>query len=180
MRVKGLCMTCIMLSLMMFAPVNNNIGMIEAQASATTAKKEEVEPSFSKYRVQDKDGNWKVKDNNGKIIKNAWLCDDAVKSNGTDVWYLLDKNGNMITAGLVQDGTGKYYSLETNHNGYYGMLRYKSGQYDGINLMLNDKHEGAFAAIMNKKGLEGLTEKYGVTKVTIDNSNCVYTSTFEK
>jgi hypothetical protein len=113
------------------------------------------------------------------MVTNAWLCDDAVASNGQNIWYLIDSNGNMISAGLVQDQTGNYYSLETNHNGYYGMLRYQSGSYDSISLDLENGHGGSFAAIKNTDGIEALKAKYGVTIVNIDNSNCVYTSAFK-
>lgn len=138
-----------------------------------------AESTFSEYWFQDIDGSWKVRDDAGNIVKNAWLCDDAVSSNGQNVWYLLDANGNMLTQGLVQDQTGNYYSLETNHNGFYGMLRYQSGTYDGINLSLESSHSGGFAKILNQDGINVLASKYGVTSVSIDNSNCVYTSTFK-
>lgn len=87
-------------------------------------------------------------------------------TNGKDVWYLLDAGGNMLTAGLVQDGTGNFYSLETSHNGYYGMLRYKSGTYDGVSLQLESQHNGSFAAIKNADGIEALKTKYGVTNIS--------------
>ncbi len=112
------------------------------------------------------------------MVTNAWLCDDAVGSNGQDVWYLIDSNGNMISSGLVQDQTGNIYSLETNHNGYYGMLRYQSGAYDGVYLDLESSHGGSFAKIKNQEGIDGLQSIYGLTQVNIDNSNCVYTSSF--
>lgn len=186
MKIKSLGITCLMAGVIGFAPLMSNnscLGMIQVEASSTNTGKvstEESGPTFSKYWFQDTRGDWKVKDAKGNIIKNAWLCDDAVATNGDNVWYLLDKNGNMVTAGLVQDPEGKYYSLETSHNGYYGMLRYKSDTYDGIKLQLNDKHDGYFAQIQNKKGLEGLKEKYGITKISIPSSNCVYTSKFEE
>ena len=134
--------------------------------------------SFSEFWFQDTNGTWKVQDNNGNIVKNAWLCDDAVPSNGQDIWYLIDSNGNMVSAGLVQDQTGNIYSLETSHNGYYGMLRYKSGAYDGVYLDLESSHGGSFAKIKNQEGIDGLQAIYGLTQVNIDNSNCVYTSSF--
>jgi hypothetical protein len=134
--------------------------------------------SFSEYWFQDTNGTWKVQDNNGNVVKNAWLCDDAVPSNGQDIWYLIDSNGNMVSAGLVQDQTGNIYSLETSHNGYYGMLRYKSGAYDGVYLDLESSHGGSFAKIKNQEGMTGLQAIYGLTQVNIDNSNCVYTSSF--
>ncbi len=134
--------------------------------------------TFSEYWFQDTNGTWKVQDNNGNIVKNAWLCDDAVPSNGQDIWYLIDSNGNMVSAGLVQDQTGNIYSLETSHNGYYGMLRYKSGAYDGVYLDLEASHGGSFAKIKNQEGIDGLQAIYGLTQVNIDNSNCVYTSSF--
>lgn len=135
--------------------------------------------SFSEYWFQDTNGTWKVQDNNGNVVKNAWLCDDAVGSNGQDIWYLIDSNGNMVSAGLVQDQTGNIYSLETSHNGYYGMLRYKSGVYDGVYLDLISEHTGSFAKINNQDGIVGLQAMYGLTQVNIDNSNCVYTSSFD-
>ena len=136
------------------------------------------EPTYSANWYQESNGTWKIKDSNGATVKNAWLCDDVVPANGKNVWYLLDAGGNMISAGLVQDGTGNYYSLETNHDGYYGMLRYKSGIYDGIYLELESSHNGSFAAIKNADGIEALKAKYGLTKVSINNDNCVYTSSF--
>ena len=137
--------------------------------------------TFSDAWKQDSAGNWYVAKTDGSKVTNAWLCDDAVAANGKDIWYLLDANGNMVSAGLVKDGTGNYYSLETNHNGYFGMLRYKSGTYDGIALTLDSSHNGSFAAIKNADGIEALKAKYGVTDVSnINNSNCVYTSSFSK
>lgn len=135
--------------------------------------------TFSQFWKQSSDGSWYVEDNSGKRVTNAWLCDDAVAENGKDVWYLLDEWGNMITDGLVQDGTGNYYSLETEHNGYYGMLRYRSGNYDGIQLDLEGFHNGAFASIKNVDGLTALQKRYGLKDVShIDNNNIVYTSSF--
>lgn len=132
--------------------------------------------TFSECWFEDASGQWHVRNRDGSTVTNAWFCDDAVPANGKDVWYLLDASGNMISAGLVQDGTGNYYSLETDHNGYYGMLRYKSGTYDGILLDLESSHAGAFAAIRNADGIEALKARYGVTQVSIDNSNIVYSS----
>lgn len=136
-------------------------------------------PTFSEYWYQDSQGNWHIQDQNGNMVTNAWLCDDAVSSNGQDVWYLIDATGNMVSAGLVQDQTGNIYSLETSHNGYYGMLRYKSGVYDGVYLDLISEHMGSFAKINNQDGIVGLQAMYGLTQVNIDNSNCVYTSSFK-
>ena len=135
--------------------------------------------TFSEYWYQDNQGNWHIQDQNGNMVTNAWLCDDAVGSNGQDIWYLIDSNGNMVSAGLVQDQTGNIYSLETSHNGYYGMLRYKSGAYDGVYLDLESSHGGSFAKIKNQEGIDGLQGIYGLTQVNIDNSNCVYTSSFK-
>jgi len=143
-----------------------------------------AEPSYSEFWFTTEDGSWHERDGNGNMVTNAWLCDDAVASNGKDVWYLLDADGNMISAGLVQDKTGNYYSLEMNHEGYYGMLRYKSGTYtaDGltVDLTLESSHNGSFAAIKNEDGIQKLKAWYGLQLLNIDNSNCVYTSSFRK
>ena len=170
-----LLVTGCMLSLMMVAPVmqseavDNVLGIETAYASEST---------FSAYWFQDTDGSWKVKDGSGQIVKNCWLCDDAVTSNGQNVWYLLDANGNMVVSGLVKDSAGNYYSLETSHNGYYGMLRYQSGSYDGVTLSLESSHSGRFAAILNQEAIDSLSSKYGVTDISNISTSCVYTSTF--
>lgn len=134
--------------------------------------------TFSEYWYQDNQGNWHIQDQNGNMVTNAWLCDDAVASNGQDIWYLIDSNGNMVSAGLVQDQTGNIYSIETSHNGFYGMLRYQSGTYDGVYLDLESSHNGGFSRLKNQDGINGLQGIYGLTQVNIDNSNCVYTSSF--
>lgn len=146
--------------------------------TTSTSTVQATAPTFSEYWYQDSQGNWHIKDGNGNMVTNAWLCDDAVASNGQDIWYLIDSNGNMVSAGLVQDQTGNIYSLETSHNGYYGMLRYKSGAYDGVYLDLESSHMGSFANIKNQDGRSSLQAIYGLTQVNIDNSNCVYTSSF--
>ena len=140
-----------------------------------------ADTTFSEVWKKDASGNWYAEGPDGKRITNAWLCDDAVPANGKNVWYLLDKSGNMVTAGLVQDKTGRYYSIETGHNGYFGMLRYKTGTYDGVSLTLDESHNGAFGAIVNPEGIEALKREYGVTDVSaIGNENCVYTSALIK
>lgn len=149
-------------------------------SSYTTMEIQTTQATFSSYWYQDSTGAWHIKDGSGNQIKNAWVCDNAVPSNGNNVWYLIDVNGNMITSGLVQDQTGNYYSLEVNHNGYYGMLRHESGNYDGISLTLNKDHTGSFASIQNQDGIQALQSKYGLTQVGIGNSNIVYTADFYK
>ena len=137
-------------------------------------------PTFSEFWYQSSDGTWHAKDANGKLITNCWFCDDAVSANGKNIWYLLDKSGNMVSYPIVKDGTGNIYSLENNHDGYYGMLHYqdKAYNYDGesISLDVDNSHDGSFAAIQNADGIEALTAKYGLKTVSIDNSNIVYSS----
>lgn len=135
-------------------------------------------PTFSKFWTQDAAGTWRIKDKAGNYVVNAWLCDNAVLGNGQNVWYLLNADGSMITAPLVQDNTGNYYSLEMNHNGYYGMLRYVNGTYDGIYMEFSQKHDGTFGAITNQSAIDALKAKYGVVRYGIDNSNSVYTKDF--
>ncbi|MDO4808398.1 MAG: InlB B-repeat-containing protein [Eubacteriales bacterium] len=136
-------------------------------------------PTFSKNWTADAAGVWRIKDKTGNYVTSAWLCDDAVAANGQSVWYLMNTDGTMLAAGLVQDNTGNYYSLEMNHNGYYGMLRYKNGTYDGIYMEFSQKHDGTFGAITNQSAIDALKAKYGVTKFGIGNDRCVYTKSFE-
>ena len=131
---------------------------------------------YSRYWKQDALGVWHIYNTKGEMLTDCWLCDDAVAANGNNVWYLIDAEGDMVSAPLVQDGTGNYYSLETEHNGNFGMLRYKSGLYGAVYLELESAHNGSFAAIKNTEGLTAMKAIYGVTKVDIDNDSCVYTS----
>ncbi|MCQ2414521.1 MAG: InlB B-repeat-containing protein [Lachnospiraceae bacterium] len=134
--------------------------------------------TFSKNWFADAAGVWRIKDKAGNIVTSAWLCDDAVAANGQSVWYLMNTDGTMLAAGLVQDNTGNYYSLEMNHNGYYGMLRYVNGTYDGIYMEFSQKHDGTFGAITNQSAIDALKAKYGVTKFGVGNENCIYTKNF--
>ena len=128
------------------------------------------------WYVDEETGKWRLLGRDGYDVVNAWVCDDAVPANGKEVWYLIDGSGYMYSSGLVQDTTGNYYSLETNHNGYYGMLRHQSGTYDGVYLDLEQSHNGSFGAIKNQAGIDALKAKYGVEKFDLDNGNIVYTS----
>lgn len=130
---------------------------------------------YSKNWYEDANG-WHIKDASGNTVKNAWLCDD-VQDASKSTWYLIDANGNMVSAPLVKDGTGNFYSLETAHNGYYGSLRHTDGTYDGVALTFEQTHGGSFGAV--KGGLDALKAKFSVTDVShISNANCVYTSSF--
>ena len=148
--------------------------------SALTVKKAAV--TFSPNWYADGFGVWRIKNSAGQVVTNAWLCDDAVTANGQNVWYLLTQDGAMLAAGLVQDNTGNFYSLETNHDGYFGMLRYTDGYYNcngqQVYLKFSQKHDGSFGAVINEDGLEKLKAIYGVTKYGIGNENAVYTKTF--
>lgn len=179
-KVKKIVLTTGLLSLMLFSGgivQNNPMGEYLNTMTGTITAQAAEQPAFSSYWFEE-NGQWRIRDGSGNIIKGAWVCDDAITTNGNDVWYLIDENGYMVYSGLVQDNTGNYYSLEMNHNGNYGMLRYASGNYDGVQLSLEGTHNGNFAKILNQDGIDALAAKYGVKHFAIDNSNCVYTSTF--
>lgn len=143
------------------------------------AKKAAV--TFSPNWYADGFGVWRIKNSAGQVVTNAWLCDDAVTANGQNVWYLLTQDGAMLAAGLVQDNTGNFYSLETNHDGYFGMLRYTDGYYNcngqQVYLQFSQKHDGTFGAVINADGIEKLKAIYGITKYGIGNENAVFTKT---
>ena len=182
-RLKRIIITTGALLMMTMAPItqNNPLGQYLNEMTTITAQAAEQAqtPTFSEYWYQSEDGAWHIKDGNGNTIKNGWVCDDAVASNGQNIWYLIDANGNMVSHGLVKDQTGNIYSLETNHNGYYGMLRHTSGNYDGVYLDIEQSHDGAFGKIKNADGINALQSKYGLAVVDINNSNCYYTSAFK-
>lgn len=182
-RLKKIIITTGALLMMTMAPItqSNPLGQYLNEMTTITAQAAEQAqtPTFSEYWYQSEDGAWHIKDGNGNTIKNGWVCDDAVASNGQNIWYLIDANGNMVSHGLVKDQTGNIYSLETNHNGYYGMLRHTSGNYDGVYLDIEQSHDGAFGKIKNADGINALQSKYGLAVVDINNSNCYYTSAFK-
>lgn len=181
-KFKRIIITTGALLMMTMAPItqSNPLGQyLNEMSGVITAQAAEQAPTFSEYWYQSGDGAWHIKDGNGNTIKNGWVCDDAVASNGQNIWYLIDANGNMVSHGLVKDQTGNIYSLETNHNGYYGMLRHTSGNYDGVYLDIEQSHDGAFGKIKNADGINALQSKYGLVVVDINNSNCYYTSTFK-
>lgn len=138
--------------------------------------------TYSPNWFVDASGVWKIRNSKGELVKNAWLCDDVITANGQNVWYLLQADGSMLSAGLVQDNTGNFYSLETTHNGYFGMMRYKDGYYDcngqQVYLKFNQKHDNSFGAVINEDGLEKLKQIYGITKYPIGNETCTYTASF--
>ena len=138
--------------------------------------------TYSRFWYADTSGAWRVRDNTGKNVTSAWLCDDAVAGNGKNVWYLINADGTMVSNGLIQDRTGNYYSLETTHNGYYGMLRYKNGFYkcgsETLFITFNHEHNGSFGAITSPEALEALKRIYGVTQFAVGNENIRYTSSF--
>ena len=73
---------------------------------------------------------------------------------------------------------------DPNHNGYFGMLRYKNGNYtceDGTTVYLefSQAHDGTFGAVINQAGKDFLIRKYGITQFGIGNQNIQYTKSFE-
>ena len=137
---------------------------------------------YSSGWYMDGAGNWMYKSPSGKAAVNTWLCDDVVAVNGQNVWYLIGADGKMITAGLIQDADGHFYSLETNHNGLFGMMRYQDGWYDcsgtQVYLTFNRNHDGSFGAVTNADGIEKLKAIYGVTASPAGSENCLYTRIF--
>lgn len=129
---------------------------------------------YSSNWKQDAAGKWFVQKADGTVIKNSWFCDDYDKSDTK--WYILGQDGFMLEAPLVRDKTGAYFSIETNHNGCFGMMRNKSGVYDGINITINETYNSTYGAILNQSAIDELSKKYGVVNVDIDNANIVFAS----
>lgn len=153
-RITALIMTVVMIVLSVF-PVSASTG-------------------YSVNWKQDETGRWFVQKNDGTVIKNAWFGDDT---DPVDVkWYILGSDGFMVEAPLVCDKTGTYYSIETSHNGNFGMMRNKSGVYDGISITINESRNATYGAVMNKEAIDALKKKYGAVNVEIDNSNIIYAS----
>ena len=109
---------------------------------------------FSNYWYQD-GSSWKIHDQSGNTIANAWVCDNAVTVNhNTDTnWYLMDASGNMYE-GIIQDQNGDYYLLNPEHNGTYGMMLTANGfTYNGVTYQFNQAHDGTFGKILNTQDI---------------------------
>ena len=139
--------------------------------------------TYSTRWIVDEKGAWHITDKNGNLLKNCWVCDDAVPGNGNNVWYLIREDGTLETAGLVQDAAGRFYSPETAHNGYFGMIRYKNGYYNcggqQIWLEFSSNHDGTFGMIINADGIEKLKAIFGVTPVKAGNGNIINTASLQ-
>ena len=161
---------------------NNSTGSSGGGGGSVSKTKTTTGATYSPNWFVDASGVWRIRNSKGELVKNAWLCDDVITANGQNVWYLLQADGSMLSAGLVQDNTGNFYSLETTHNGYFGMMRYKDGYYDcngqQVYLKFNQKHDNSFGAVINEDGLEKLKQIYGITKYPIGNETCTYTASF--
>ncbi|MDO4809024.1 MAG: carcinine hydrolase/isopenicillin-N N-acyltransferase family protein [Eubacteriales bacterium] len=139
--------------------------------------------TYSSRWIVDENGAWHITDKNGNPLTNCWVCDDAVPGNGNSVWYLIREDGTLETAGLVQDAAGRFYSPETAHNGYFGMIRYKNGYYNcggqQIWLEFSSNHDGTFGMIINADGIEKLKAIFGVTPVKAGNGNVINTASLQ-
>ena len=132
---------------------------------------------FSSYWYQD-GSTWKIYDQSGNTIANAWVCDNAVTVNhNTDTnWYLMDASGNMYE-GIIQDQNGDYYLLNPEHNGTYGMMLTANGfTYNGVTYQFNQAHDGTFGKILNTQdiGRSGLK----VSQVNTAGKPTYYTNDF--
>ncbi|MDO4488722.1 MAG: InlB B-repeat-containing protein [Eubacteriales bacterium] len=145
-------------------------------------EEEIVTVTYSRFWEINASGSWVVRNSRGQLVTSAWLCDDAIASNGRNTWYLIGSDGQMVTAGLVRDASGNYYSLETEHNGFFGMMRFKNGYYNvggqSIYIEFEQTHGGSFGAIRNAEAIARLRDIYGVTDFSIGNESCTYTASF--
>lgn len=105
-------------------------------------------------------GFWKIKDNFGNVITNAWVCDDT---DSQKPWYLIDANGNMVTGIAIVDSA--WYLLENN-----GRLKSNSGYCNNVYLEIDSS-----GAIKNSDGLMMLWSQYGSCHI-INADRTIYTS----
>ena len=132
-----------------------------------------AQSSFSSYWYQDTaTGAWKIRDGSGQMVRDSWLCDDAVNPTNPS-WYLIDSNGNM-REGLVQDEYGNFYLLNPEHMGTYGSLISNTYSYQGRTLYFNSVHNGTFGRVTNPEALSGLS----YTTVNLAGKPSLYTSQF--
>ncbi|MDO4489245.1 MAG: InlB B-repeat-containing protein [Eubacteriales bacterium] len=149
----------------------------------TTDEEEEIVTiTYSQYWVNNTDGSWSVRNRSGQMVTGSWVCDDAVTSNGKNAWYLIGRDGKLVTTGLIRDASGNFYSIETAHNGYFGMMRFRNGYYncggENIYIEFEQSHNGSYGAIKNADAISRLTAIYGVNNVNVASTQCTYTASF--
>jgi len=108
---------------------------------------------------------WHILDEDGNLIKNAWICDyDSTMEENP--WYLIDENGDMVVDPVVMDGKGYYYAINNSvHDGSYGHMLRKDGEYYGVHLTFNENHDGHYGSITNYDGVKALTNKFPVKEI---------------
>jgi len=111
---------------------------------------------------------WHINDDNAQLMKKVWV-NDLESTMEEKPWYLIDENGSMIDHPIVKDKDGYYYAINNSvHDGSYGHMLYKDGEYYGVQLSFNRNHDGHYGAITNADGIAALAAKYGVKELTGD------------
>lgn len=87
---------------------------------------------------------WTGSGNNWSYIHNGKKVTGWLGINSTD-WYLLDSNGTMLSG--WQKVEGKWYLLNTNHDGTFGKMLTGWQQVNGKWYYLNTSHDGTFGAM---------------------------------
>lgn len=132
--------------------------------------------AFSGNWYKAANGEMRIKNNLGADITNAWICDDADTVN-PGAWYFIGSDGNLVHTGIVMDQNGNSYAIETSGENV-GMMRQKTGTYEGINLDIDTTHTGFFGRIKNSAAADEMAKRFGITHYDASTAKTVYTKSF--
>ena len=118
---------------------------------------------FSPHWEIDSNQVWHYRMNDGSYARDAWIHDEV---NGD--WYLLDKNGDMLSGVFVS--YGKYYFLDTvRGTGHYGRLLKNGHRFKDVTIeaSTNAADEGALSEETLKAigGVDGAVEISGTKHI---------------
>ena len=124
-----------------------------AKSDGTTSSSTSNKPSNSTpptnssgpSSVNSKNDGWHGSGNNWYYVNAGKKVTGWLGINGED-WYYFNSNGDMLSGWQKVDG--KWYLMNTNHDGTYGKMLTGWQQVNGKWYYLNKKHDGTFGAML--------------------------------
>lgn len=105
--------------------------------------------------LNNKNDGWTGSGNDWSYIHNGQKVTGWLGINSSD-WYLMDSNGKMLVGWQYSDG--KWYLLNTNHDGTYGKMLVGWHNVNRKWYYMNTKHDGTYGAMYaNTRTPDGYT-----------------------
>lgn len=105
-------------------------------------------PSANTGTLNNKNDGWNGSGNDWSYIHNGKKVTGWLGINSTD-WYLFDNSGKMLSGWQKVDG--RWYLLNTNHDGTYGKMLTGWQKVNGTWYYLNTAHDGTYGAMFENR-----------------------------